>query len=299
LASIGRHVQFVRSGLPLRPLGELLVALPGEDARLDPTDAPEPPVGGGDTVHEEVLELADGLQLGPQVLAEFPNYVRSSPGRRTSSESRPCLRAFRRMTLFPSGFSARCSAWRSGDWPRSSCRSSLRLLAAGRIVDYEWIVRSQLVIARQPEFRSRVRLRGELLLGLHDEGWVARDVALGNGGALGDRAEAVRVPVQAERDAGGRSPGARRSASPGLRLRSSLFLWSWASLGLWRSTSRRLRSSRRRFSSSNASAISMTVSGSRSKAASRGPRTRQRRGPLSGLDPQIWQCYLKLIMSLH
>jgi hypothetical protein len=57
-------------GLPLRSFGELLVLLPCEDASLHPTEAPEPP-GGGDPVAEQVLELPDRPELGPQVFVQL------------------------------------------------------------------------------------------------------------------------------------------------------------------------------------------------------------------------------------
>ena len=55
-------------GLTLRPFGQLLGALPGEDAGLDPAKAQEPPVRGNYPVEEEALKLSDGLQFGPQFL---------------------------------------------------------------------------------------------------------------------------------------------------------------------------------------------------------------------------------------
>ena len=59
-------------GLTLRPFGQLLGALPGEDAGLDPAHTPEPPVGGDDPVEEEVLKLSDRLQLISQAFVKLP-----------------------------------------------------------------------------------------------------------------------------------------------------------------------------------------------------------------------------------
>jgi hypothetical protein len=62
---------FVCPDLPLRSFGELLVLLPCEDASLHPTEAPEPPDGGGDPVDEQVLELRPIGELGPQVFVQL------------------------------------------------------------------------------------------------------------------------------------------------------------------------------------------------------------------------------------
>ena len=51
---------------------QLPIELPGEYAGLDPTQAPEPPVGGNDPVDEEVLKLSDGLQLISQAFTQLP-----------------------------------------------------------------------------------------------------------------------------------------------------------------------------------------------------------------------------------
>jgi hypothetical protein len=51
---------FVSVGLALSPLGQLLKALPGEDAGLHPPEAPQP-LGGGDyALHEQALQLSAG-----------------------------------------------------------------------------------------------------------------------------------------------------------------------------------------------------------------------------------------------
>ncbi len=67
-----------------------------------PSEAAQPPVSGGDPVHEQVLQLSHGLQLGPQALAQLLQGGFSSPGKRTSHERRPCFTAFRRTAAFPS-----------------------------------------------------------------------------------------------------------------------------------------------------------------------------------------------------
>jgi hypothetical protein len=48
--------------LALSPLGQLLKALPGEDARLDPSQALQPQYGAHYALHEQALQHPDGPQ---------------------------------------------------------------------------------------------------------------------------------------------------------------------------------------------------------------------------------------------
>jgi hypothetical protein len=51
-----------------------------EYASLHPAQSPKPPEEGSDPVHEEALQLPDGLQLSPQAFGELPKGFFILPG---------------------------------------------------------------------------------------------------------------------------------------------------------------------------------------------------------------------------
>jgi hypothetical protein len=68
---VGVFVMFVGAHLASCPSGQLSVELPGEDAGFYPAKAVEPLVGGDNSLCEQALQIAFGLQFGPQVLAQL------------------------------------------------------------------------------------------------------------------------------------------------------------------------------------------------------------------------------------